>query len=124
MASNKGSAPTRGPGRPRKWADDAERLRAYRARRAEELAEPERLRSERRELQRRVAQLERELDAEQKARSKAERALDEAQAIIRALRERRPSLFVEPAGAFSPPPPALRNRAQRRAADRRRRHQK
>ena len=36
----------RGPGRPRIWADDAERKRAYRARRAAELAEPHRLRDE------------------------------------------------------------------------------
>src|SRR5690349_18427302 len=33
-------------GRPRRWASEAERKRAYRARRAEELAAPERLRVE------------------------------------------------------------------------------
>jgi hypothetical protein len=40
--------PDRRPGRPRKWADDAERARAYRLRRAADLADPEGLRAERR----------------------------------------------------------------------------
>ena len=37
-------------GRPRKWADDAERARAYRARKARQLANPLQLRSQVREL--------------------------------------------------------------------------
>jgi len=37
--------PRRPPGRPRKWIDEAERKRAYRARRAAELAEPTQLRA-------------------------------------------------------------------------------
>lgn len=46
-------APRSPRGRPRKWGSDAERKRAYRERKAEELAEPHRLRMElRRERQR------------------------------------------------------------------------
>jgi predicted nuclease with TOPRIM domain len=70
-------------GRPRKWASEAERKRAYRERKAEDLAAPERLRTELRDarsdirrlekdrsrLERKVAQLERQLDREIAARS-------------------------------------------------------
>lgn len=51
----------RGSGRPRKWTDDAERARAYRLRRATELADPERLRAECRTLRRQVGHLTRKL---------------------------------------------------------------
>lgn len=40
----------RGPGRPRIWASEAERKRAYRARRVFELAEPARVRAEAQQL--------------------------------------------------------------------------
>jgi chromosome segregation ATPase len=47
-------------GRPRKWASDAERKRAYRARKADELAEPERLRLELRDARSEVRRLEKQ----------------------------------------------------------------
>jgi hypothetical protein len=51
---------SRPPGRPRKWTSEAERKRAYRARRAADLAEPERLRVELRRARQQIAKLERE----------------------------------------------------------------
>lgn len=48
-------------GRPRKWASDAERKRAYRERLAADLAEPDRLRKELRNERRRVASRETEI---------------------------------------------------------------
>ena len=65
----------RGPGRPRKWADEAERKRAYRARLAEDLAEPARLRVELREARASIRGLERELDRTDRALAKAKAAL-------------------------------------------------
>src|SRR5690606_15781156 len=66
--------PARKMGRPRKWESEAERKRAYRERRAADLAEPERLRRELRNANRRVADRDRRLaDAERElARAEAE----------------------------------------------------
>lgn len=47
-------------GRPRKWASEAERKRAYRARKSDELAEPERLRSELRDARSELRRLEKQ----------------------------------------------------------------
>jgi hypothetical protein len=65
----------RRPGRPRKWTDEAERKRAYRARLAEDLAEPSRLRAE----LRRERSLARRLDLEL---GQARRALDKSNASL------------------------------------------
>lgn len=73
-------------GRPRKWSSEAERKRAYRARKAEELAEPERLRAELRDarsdirnlekdrarLERKIGQLKAQLDRETSTRAELE----------------------------------------------------
>lgn len=55
-----GDQPTR-RGRPRKWASEAERKRAYRVRKAEDLAEPERLRLELRDERAEVRSLRSEI---------------------------------------------------------------
>jgi hypothetical protein len=69
--SSEGSNPsqTAGRGRPRKWGSGADRKRAYRIRKAADMAEPTRLRVELREargeirrLERRAAQLERVIE--------------------------------------------------------------
>ena len=65
-------------GRPRKWATDAERARAYRRRKAEELADVDALRRERRSLQRQIAGCEAE-------RARLARALGRAEGRIQAL---------------------------------------
>lgn len=112
-------APRRGPGRPRKWADDAERVRAYRARKAAELAEPQRLREEVRELRRRVRDLETELAREKAARTKAEGNVQTLRAVIDDARSGRPLPLL----SDMVPSREARNRAQRRAAARRRRRE-
>jgi predicted RNase H-like nuclease (RuvC/YqgF family) len=112
-------SPKRGPGRPRKWADDAERLRAYRERKAAELADPQRLREEVRELRRRVRDLETELGREQAARSKAEDNVHTLRAIIDDARAGRPLPLLSDAV----PSREARNRAQRRAEALRRRRE-
>jgi len=62
----------RRPGRPRKWASDAERKRAYRARRATELAEPHRLRDEAREARAAFANARTEFQTARRAVQRAE----------------------------------------------------
>jgi hypothetical protein len=47
-------------GRPRKWGSEAERKRAYRARKAEDLAEPQRLRLELRSARGEIRRLEKQ----------------------------------------------------------------
>ena len=74
-AMAKGDAERRGPGRPRKWADEAERKRAYRARLAEDMAEPARLRAELREARASIRRLERELDRTDRGLTRAKAAL-------------------------------------------------
>ena len=79
-------SPSRKMGRPRKWATEAERKRAYRERLAADVAEPDRLRRELRnarrqsaEKSRRLARAERELaraEAEIERRSQREAELD------------------------------------------------
>ena len=61
----------RGPGRPRKWATEAERVRAYRQRKAEEQADVDALRVERRALKRQLSDAVR-------GRGRAETALERA----------------------------------------------
>lgn len=61
----------RGRGRPRKWATEAERARAYRLRKAEEHTAVDTLRAERRELKRQLSEALR-------GRRRAEAALDRA----------------------------------------------
>lgn len=63
----------RGRGRPRKWATEADRARAYRERKAEEHASVDELRVERRVLKRKLS------DA-LRGRDRAERALERASA--------------------------------------------
>ena len=60
MEANDGKA-GRGPGRPRVWVSEAERKRAYRARLADTLVEPARLRLELRAARKRIDDLERAL---------------------------------------------------------------
>ena len=52
----------RRPGRPRKWANDAERARQYRRRKAAEQADVDALRRDRRELRQQLANAEDERD--------------------------------------------------------------
>ena len=67
----------RGPGRPRKWASEAERKRAYRSRRATELADPHRVRAEAREARDALAAARTELETARRAVQRAEqRALN------------------------------------------------
>jgi peptidoglycan hydrolase CwlO-like protein len=62
----------RGPGRPRKWVNDAERVRAYRARKAAEQASVDELRRDRRRLRREVTALATKLDRAERAATDAE----------------------------------------------------
>src|SRR5436190_11481536 len=71
------STPRR-PGRPRIWASNAERARAYRAARAADLAEPIRLRTELLELRREHRAVREELARERKRNSALRRALDDS----------------------------------------------
>ena len=78
MVAKKSGAPAEvgKVGRPRIWANDAERARAYRARRAVDIAEPERLRAERRKLEQRLCELEQLWDQERREREEAEIKVD------------------------------------------------
>src|SRR4051812_47779429 len=62
----------RGPGRPRKWASDAERKRAYRARKAAELADPYRIREQARSAIGEAAAARSELETARRAVQRAE----------------------------------------------------
>jgi hypothetical protein len=120
VAPNEGKgAPKRGPGRPRKWIDDAERLRAYRERKAAELADPQRLREEVRELRRRLRDVESELAREKAARARAEDSVSVLRGVIDDARSGRPLPMLSDVI----PSREARNRAQRRAAERRRRRE-
>lgn len=83
-----GASPTRGPGRPRKWTDNAERARAYRQRKASEQADADQLRRDRRNLRRRVARLTEALRREERRRCAAERRADRLADEVEALRIR------------------------------------
>lgn len=78
MSTAEAPEPPRGPGRPRKWSNEAERVRAYRQRKAEEHASVDELRVERRVLKRRLS------DA-LRGRTRAEAALERAAARIASL---------------------------------------
>ncbi|HEX9547106.1 MAG TPA: hypothetical protein VF942_07195 [Acidimicrobiales bacterium] len=65
----------RGPGRPRKWASEAERKRAYRARRATELAEPHRLRDDARQAREAATAARTEAETARRAKRAEQRAL-------------------------------------------------
>lgn len=96
------SSEQRGPGRPRKWATEAERARAYRERKAEEHASADELRVERRTLKRQLSDavrgrqraeeaLRRENARAERLAAELERArkqLGDAQATINSLRQR------------------------------------
>ena len=113
----------RRPGRPRKWADDAERARAYRARRAEELMAPEQLRADRRRLERQVRDLTGQLERERRRAAGLDDELASARAeIYRLSRAAAPARgVVEQHQATAPVTRIEPNRAQRRAAAKRRR---
>jgi len=97
----------RGPGRPRKWATEADRARAYRERKAEEHASVDELRVERRVLKRKLSDAlrgrQRAETALEQASARADRLaaevervreqLREAQAQINALRARNDELL-------------------------------
>lgn len=139
----------RGPGRPRKWATEAERARAYRQRRAAELAEPGALREERNALRRALRQVEGRLAKSEASWNRAERqravAADSAEELekrlafaqckidqlgqdlaaereLRAAAEQRANDADQRRGRprTTQPAPDM-NRAQRRAAAKRRR---
>lgn len=132
-----GDEPGKGPGRPRKWADDAERARAYRLRRAAELADPEGLRAERRMLRRQVGHLTRKLARVEDTLERVERERDvalgdledqsAALATVRAQLDRLRRLQAPPPvdvaipSTAGSPAPAEGNRAARRRAERARR---
>jgi len=78
VTASDGAEERRGPGRPRKWANEAERVRAYRQRKAEEHASVDELRAERRVLKRQLSDATR-------GRARAEAALNRATKQIEAL---------------------------------------
>jgi chromosome segregation ATPase len=141
----------RGPGRPRKWANDAERVRAYRARKAAEHADVDQLRRDRRALRRQVADLFAKLARAEGVAAEANRhaellaaGLDEARTKLRgreldvkwfreeltAARQQRDEALarvrqksIDAAASLARPDetPSTLSRAQRRALERRRR---
>jgi len=138
MANGPDEPPNRGPGRPRKWTDNAERARAYRQRKAVEHATADELRRDRRNLQRRVARLTEALDRVERRRQAAEQRADRLSETVAELRADRDTLRAdlehcrayaatmvspEPTRPTAPEVPAAGDRAARRRAarDRRRR---
>jgi chromosome segregation ATPase len=86
MAAERDFGSTPNPrGRPRIWENEAERKRAYRERKAAELAAPERLRQELREERKRVAAGDREI-------ARLRRQLQDAQADLAASEQDRSDL--------------------------------
>lgn len=75
-------------GRPRKWASEAERKRAYRERLATDFAEPDRLRKELRNERRRVASRDRLI-------AQLRRDLDESAARIAAVEDEKADLLAQ-----------------------------
>jgi chromosome segregation ATPase len=126
----------RGPGRPRKWANEAERVRAYRQRKANEHANADELRIERRSLKRqlsdavrgrtraeaalaqattRIENLETELERAQARLRRATADLGFARSKIKELLERH-----DPGALLTTSEPGL-SRQQRRAMERNKR---
>jgi len=84
--------PARNMGRPRKWGSEAERKRAYRERLAEDLAEPQRLRRELRNANRRIADRDRRIVELERVLARAEAEIERGverdsagQAVVRRL---------------------------------------
>lgn len=78
----------RPPGRPRIWADEAERKRAYRARRAAELAEPHRVRDDARAARADATAAKSQLQTATRALQRAEQRLLAAERRAAKLLER------------------------------------
>lgn len=130
-----------GPGRPRKWATEAERARAYRERKAAEHSSVDELRLERRVLKRQLSDAVRgrtraeaaTTRAEARATAlevelvRAERDLDLARSEIRYLRDslaRNAGPKPREASGEPPSPTAGLSRQQRRAMERSQRRHK
>ena len=83
--------PARKMGRPRKWESEAERKRAYRERLADDLAEPQRLRRELRNANRRVADRDRRIGELERDLARAEAEIElgaERESDVHAVVER------------------------------------
>ena len=80
--------PRRGPGRPRKWANEAERVRAYRQRKAEEQADADQLRVERRQLRRQLSDAVRGRARAEVAAGRAEARAESLTSEVERLRTR------------------------------------
>jgi hypothetical protein len=128
-------APKRGPGRPRKWASNAERARAYRQRKASEHYALDELRRDRRNLHRQVTRLTAALDRERRRRESAEHRVHRLAAELEALQERLGRLEASASAPRLQRPPAFEegittprhqsvppNRAARRRAAKTRRY--
>lgn len=126
----------RPPGRPRKWASEAERVRAYRQRKAEEQADVDALRVERRALKRQLSDAvrgrRRAESALERERNRTERLQNELDGALERLRrsesqvEQLRSKVQELVAKDKPAPPAAAtaptlSREQRRAIERDRR---
>lgn len=114
-------AKRRPPGRPRKWASDAERSRAYRDRRRLELADPQRLREERRDLQGQVAELTVELNRERRRAQRLSARVEMLERELEAERARSASIAIATryGAQVSSGAAVVMNRSQRREAARR-----
>ncbi len=78
----------RGPGRPRKWANEAERVRAYRQRKAQEHADVDELRIERRVLKRQLSDAVRGSARSEVALERANKRVDALEADLARTGER------------------------------------
>jgi hypothetical protein len=87
-ADPESSAGARRPGRPRVWASEAERAKAYRARRAAELADPDGLRVQVRTLRAQIRRLERAVERESTSRRIAEATMVRVGAVNERLVDR------------------------------------
>lgn len=128
----------RGPGRPRKWATEADRARAYRERKTEEHASADELRVERRMLKRQLSDavrgrqraeeaLRRENARAERLAAELERArkqLGDAQATIDSLRTRNEELLAKPTTPRHIDTAPGLSRQQRRAMERNKRNRK
>ncbi|HVM08069.1 MAG TPA: hypothetical protein VM345_06390 [Acidimicrobiales bacterium] len=131
MAPTDPAATPRGRGRPRMWATEAERARAYRERKAEEHASVDELRVERRMLQRKLSDALRGRERAEKALEAASAQADrlaaevervreqlrDAQAQVSSLRRKNEELLATPAPQPLEAMPGV-SRQQRRALER------